>query len=258
MMKTGAQLFTLRMYTQNELDLGRTLEKVAAIGYENVQLSAVGPISPKRIKALCDENGLKIVLTHNAEEKFLNNLSALIEEHQIYQCKYVGLGSIAERYRSAVWCDHFAADFEKCMQKLNDAGMKFMYHHHAFEFCRLPNGKTLMDRLFEMLPAELFGVTADTYWLQFAGLDVVDWLEAHAERLSCVHFKDMTIAGWQNRMAAVGAGNMNFQKIWNVLAANGVTEYVLVEQDDCYGENPFTCLTTSYHTLEKLQKHPAT
>ena len=51
-MQIGAQLYTLRAFTQTEKDLGRTLERVARIGYRNVQLSAIGPIAPKRIKAL--------------------------------------------------------------------------------------------------------------------------------------------------------------------------------------------------------------
>ena len=36
MMKIGAQLYTLRTYCQNETDLGRTLARVAAMGYEAV------------------------------------------------------------------------------------------------------------------------------------------------------------------------------------------------------------------------------
>ena len=101
-MQIGAQLFTVRDYAQNEADLGRTLERVAEIGYKTVQLSAIGPIAPARVKTLCDANGLKIVLTHNGEQKF-QNVDALIEEHQIYGCKYVGIGSMPGRYRSGQW-----------------------------------------------------------------------------------------------------------------------------------------------------------
>ena len=48
-MLIGAQLYTLRAYCQNEKDLGRSLERVAAMGYQAVQLSAIGPVDPKRI-----------------------------------------------------------------------------------------------------------------------------------------------------------------------------------------------------------------
>lgn len=251
-MQIGAQLYTIRAYTQSELDLGRALERIAQIGYHNVQLSAIGPIEPKRVKALCDANGLKIVLTHNGEQRFLSDVDALIEEHQLYGCKYIGLGSMSEKYRAADWLCCFAQDFEGPARKIRDAGMLFMYHNHAFEFSRLPDGRTPMDALLESMPKEIMGVTADTYWLQFAGVDVNDWMTKHADRLPCVHLKDMTPCGAEARMAAVGQGNINFPAILETLAHNGVTEYALVEQDNCYGQSPFACLDQSYRYLSGL------
>ncbi len=251
MMKIGAQLYTVRSLCQNEKDLGRTLARVAAMGYETVQLSAIGPIEPKRVKALCDDNGLRIVLTHNPEGDFLNNIDALIARHQLYGCKYVGLGYLPDRYHSPDWLKYFADDFGPAAEKLKAAGMKLMYHHHAFEFGRMPDGRTLMAHLLAMLPADLMGVTADTYWLQFGGMDVCAWLQAHADRLHCVHLKDYAPAGFEVRMAAVGQGNLDFSRILSVLRSNGVTEYALVEQDDCYGASPFDCLKQSFDHLQK-------
>ena len=252
MLEIGAQLYTVRMYCQNERDLGRTLEKVAGIGYKTVQLSGLGNIAPKRVKALCDENGLRIVLTHNPEQRFLENVDGLIEEHLLYGCKYVGLGAMSDRYRRAEWADYFARDMETPARRLRDAGLTFMYHHHNFEFGRLPEGGTIMDRLLSALPAELMGVTAETDWLQMGGVNAEQGLEDHADRLHCVHFKDFVPVDFSVRMAAVGQGNMDFAKMLETLRQNGVTEYVLVEQDDCYGQSPFDCLKQSYDHLKKL------
>lgn len=251
-MKIGAQLFTLRTYLQNERDLGRALERVARIGYSAVQLSGLGNIPAKAVRHLCDENGLKIVLTHNPEHRFLHQIDALIEEHQIYGCKYVGLGMMSEKYHQPHWLPCFGEDFLSPAQKLKDAGMLFMYHNHAFEFARMPDGRTLMEHLMEMLPADVMGITADTYWLQFAGVDVKGWLSGHADRLLCVHLKDMTAVGFENRMAAVGEGNLDFSGILDILKENGVTEYALVEQDNCYGRSPFECMEKSYRYLKAL------
>ena len=57
--------------------------------------------------------------------------------------------------------------------------------------------------------------------------------------------KDMIPDGFTAKMAAVGSGNMNFAAILDTLKHNGVTEYALVEQDDCYGASPFDCLKSS-------------
>ena len=66
-MQLGAQTYTIRAYTQSERDLARALKKVRAIGYQTIQLSAVGPIAPKRIKELCDDKGLAVVLTRRSQ-----------------------------------------------------------------------------------------------------------------------------------------------------------------------------------------------
>ncbi len=251
-MKIGAQMYTLRTFGQNERDLGRALEKVAGIGYRCVQLSALGPIDPKRIRALCDDNGLEIVLTHNPEVDFLYHTEELIEKHRLFGCRYIGLGYLPERYHSPAFLPYFGEDYAEPARKIREAGMKMMYHNHAFEFERMPDGRTMMDHLLAMLPADLMGVTADTYWLQYGGVDVRDWLEKHGDRLACVHFKDLALRGNEIRMAAVGKGNLNFPAILDVLKKNGTTEYVLVEQDECYGESPFDCLKQSFDCLQGI------
>ena len=251
-MKIGAQLYTVRMFAQNERDLGSTLEKIAGMGYEYVQVSGIGPIAPERVKKLCDQNGLRIVLTHNPDHRFLKDAEGLIEEHRLYGAKYIGLGMIPDRYRTADMFDDFFRDFEGPLQKIHDAGMRFMYHNHALEFARLADGRVMMDVMLERFPAEIMGITADTYWMQFAGLDVNAWLKKHADRLSCVHLKDMIPDGFTAKMAAVGSGNMNFAAIVDTLKRNGVTEYALVEQDDCYGESPFGCLKRSLDYVNGL------
>ena len=175
----------------------------------------------------------------------LDQLEGLIEEHQLYGAKYIGLGMMADRYRTPDMFDDFFRDFEEPLQKIHDAGMLFMYHNHALEFGRLKDGRVMMDVMLERFPADRMGITADTYWMQFAGVDVNDWLMRHADRLPCVHLKDMIPDGFTAKMAAVGSGNMNFAAILDTLKHNGVTEYALVEQDDCYGASTFDCLKSS-------------
>ena len=250
-MKIGAQMYSLRKYAQNEADLGRSLEKVAKMGYKVVQLSGIGPIEPKKVKALCDANGLEIALTHNGENKF-QNVDALIEEHQIYQCKYIGLGSMPDRYRCAEWVDYFKEDFEKPIQKIHDAGMLFMYHNHSFEFEHLANGQTIMDKLLSFFPADYMGITADTYWLQHAGVDLYDWLEAHADRMPCMHLKDMAVVRDVSRFGSIGSGNINFKKVLDILSKNGVTQYALVEQDDSFELPAFACMADSIAYIRSL------
>ncbi|MEG0901969.1 MAG: TIM barrel protein, partial [Clostridia bacterium] len=168
-MEYGVQTYTLRMYMQTEKDIAHSLKAIADMGYRNVQISGIGSITPFKLRALCDERNLRIVLTHSPEARIIADTEALIAEHKILGCRYIGLGAMSEKYRSEAWIDRFAADFTTPAQKIADAGMRFMYHQHNFEFERLANGQTLMERLLEQMPTELMGVTADTYWLQAGG-----------------------------------------------------------------------------------------
>ena len=52
--------------------------------------------------------------------------------------------------------------------------------------------------------------------------------------------------------AVVGEGNLNFPKILEKLQTLGKTKYMLVEQDDCYGERAFDCLKRSYDNVRKM------
>jgi sugar phosphate isomerase/epimerase len=54
----GAQLYTVRAFTQTIEDVAATLRKVADIGYTAIQISAFGPVDPKQVARLVEDNGL--------------------------------------------------------------------------------------------------------------------------------------------------------------------------------------------------------
>lgn len=254
-MTIGAQMYTLRAYTQVERDLAEALGRVAGMGYDSIQLSAIGPIKPELIRRMADDNGLAIVLTHVPEARILGDTDAVIREHDALGCKYIGLGAMGERYRDSAWADRFYEDFRLPMERIAAAGKLFMYHNHAFEFERMRDGHRLIELLMQ-IPPGLMGITLDTYWVQYAGGPVLSWIERLRDRIHCVHLKDMTIRGFENRMAPVGSGNMDFQAIVRLLEELGATEHLLVEQDDCYGEDPFECLHKSREVLRQMSINP--
>lgn len=252
-MKLGAQTYTIRTFMQSERDVRRSMEKIARIGYTTVQISGIGPIDPHVLREICDENGLQIVLTHIPEGRILDDTEAVIQEHEILGCPYIGLGSMPERYRTLAteWFDYFYEDFLEPAKKIRDAGKRFMYHNHNFEFERLPGGQTILERMLAQFSPDLMGITLDTYWVQAAGADILTWIERLKDRIPCVHLKDMTVHGMEIHMAPVGEGNIDFAGVVRALERNGGTEYVLVEQDICE-ESPFVCLQKSYDHLQGM------
>ena len=245
-MLLGAQTYTIRTYTQSAKDFARSMERLADMGYTAVQLSAIGDIPARDLRSICDDNGLKIALTHTNPDKILRDPEAVLRDHEIMDCPYIGIGAMPERYRSAEWISCFAEDFTPAAELFAREGRRLMYHNHNFEWERLPGGRTLLEALLSDMPASIMGVTLDTYWVQAAGADVLEWIEKLQDRIPCVHFKDMAVQGFEQRMAAIGDGNLPFDHIIALLQKLGKTEYALVEQDNCYGESPFACLKRSH------------
>ncbi|NJP40381.1 sugar phosphate isomerase/epimerase [Oscillospiraceae bacterium HV4-5-C5C] len=249
----GAQLYTLRSFTQTAADLDLSMERVAAMGYTTVQISAIGDIPPQQVRDICDRHGLKIVLTHTNPDRILNETEQVIAEHEILGCDYIGIGMMPERYRYAGWLDRFAKDYREAAKKIAAAGKLLMYHNHHLEFAKL-NGERIILQLLDAFKADELGFTLDTYWVQAAGGDVCSWIKTLAGRIPCIHLKDMDVLirpeGVSAVMAPVLEGNMNFQAILPALEQAG-TRYALVEQDVCQ-EDPFVCLQKSYDNLAEL------
>lgn len=250
-MTLGAQLFTLRAFTQTEADLDFSLGKVKEMGYGTVQLSAIGPIPAPRVRELCDRHGLEIVVTHTDPGRILNDTEAVIREHEIMGCSYIGIGMMPEKYRTEEWLEHFAWDFREPAKKIAAAGKRLLYHNHNFEFQRFGD-KLVMDVLVDSFAPEELGFILDTYWVQLGGGDVCQWLEKLAGRAPCLHLKDVAVAGFEPVMAHVGGGNLDFGRILETAERTGV-EHLLVEQDTCREAGPFACLRMSCENVRALE-----
>lgn len=251
-MTLGAQLFTLRDYTQNEKDLDYSLGRVAEMGYQTVQISAIGPIAPQRVRELCDKHGLQIVLTHTDPNRILNDTEAVIAEHDLMGCGYIGIGMMPGKYCSPEWLWHFADDYLEPAKKIAAAGKLLMYHNHNIEFQKF-GGKLVIETLMESFAPDELGFTLDTYWVQMGGGDVCRWMERLSGRIPCIHLKDMAVKGWDPIMAPVGEGNLEFGEILKTAEHCGV-KHLLVEQDVCQS-SPFDCLKTSYENTKNLLDH---
>ena len=91
-MELGAQTFTVRDYMQTTWDFREAMKRIAEIGYTCVQLSAVGNVPVQAQRDICDEFGLKIVLTHTNPDRMIADPEGVIRDHDILGCDYIGIG----------------------------------------------------------------------------------------------------------------------------------------------------------------------
>ena len=249
MTQLGAQMFTVREYTKTTKDLMETFAKLKGIGYDAVQVSAIGADIP--VEAVAEglkENSLICAATHIGFGDCLADIDAVIAKHKAWGCEYVGVGSMPDEYRAdAAGFERFAKDASKVADELAKAGLKFVYHNHNFEFRKF-DGKLGMDILFDNASPN-FQFEIDTFWVQKGASDPRKWIEKVAGRMDVVHFKDMALTETsEQRMAYIGEGNLNWDGIIKSCRDIGV-KWFLVEQDDCQGRDPFACLKASREFL---------
>ncbi len=243
-MEIGAQLYTVRAACQNLPDFAQSLRRVAEIGYRTVQVSGACPCPADWLRDRLRENGLRCVLTHVPAGRLTGETDAVIAEHAVFGCGRIGLGWW-KHDDGEMSTERFVRLFTPVSERIAAAGMLFMAHNHDQEFRRLADGKLVIERLAEAFPPDRLGFTLDTYWVQAGGGDPAQWLERLAGRVPVIHLKDFA---YGRRMAALGEGNLNLDRVLGKAEAAG-TEYLLVEQDDCGGEDPFDCLRRSFGWL---------
>lgn len=252
-MEIGAQFFTLREFCQDTEGLAESLKKVADIGYKNIQLSGTFSFEGEWMAEELQKNGLRCVVTHTPKEELLGDLDRVVENHRAFNCLNVGLGYYRFNQEDDSDYEDFYKTYKPVAEGLKARGAVFNYHCHNSEFKRLSDGKLVLEHIMEDFPEDELLFIPDTYWIQAGGGDPYEWIMKLAGRVPNIHLKDFCYRPWletkfSNYFAPVGEGNINFDRVFEAAEKAGV-EYMLVEQDKCYGEDPFECLKRSYEFL---------
>ena len=247
----GAQLYTLRDYCKTTEAFAQTLQRVADIGYTSVQVSGTCAYDAQWLADELKKNGLTCNLTHFSYDRIVGETEKVVAEHNTFGCKYIGVGSMPGWNADGAF-EAFVERASDAAKKIAQLGSYFMYHNHNFEYEKQIDDKKLMFALSDAFPPDVLGFTLDTYWVKAGGYDPVEELHRLAGRIPCIHFKDMTVLeDGTKHFAPIGSGILDFEKIAEAAQAGG-TKYAFVEQDDCYGEDPFLCLKKSYDYLTSI------
>lgn len=235
-MNFGLNLYSIRNLISNEADFADTAVKLRDMGYSFVQYSG-GPYDPEMIKRVSDAAGLPVVITHVPLDRILDDTDTLMREHASFGCKNIGLGKLpkdmllnAELYKATV------DKLECAAKKMASEGFCFFYHNHLFDLYRI-DGKPAIDYMIECAPSIHF--ILDTYWLQYGGVSIMDYVERMSGRIEYVHLKDYKVGARKDggnitftpTFAPVGDGTTNFKALIPKMLEAG-TRYFLVEQDD--------------------------
>lgn len=253
-MRLAAQLYSVREFTKTAEGFDATLQTIHGIGFEGVQLSAVGcmniedpEVDAQMARQMLDANGLVCCATHRPWERLRDHLEAEIAFHKALGCDYIAIGSLGGHYAGMAGMRQFLAEAPSVIDALAAEGIKFGYHNHDHEF-RLEPDEThcQYELLLSFGPA--LKLEVDVYWVAVGGKDPQTLLVQTAGRIPVVHLKDRNPDPYSiPNFAAVGEGDLDWGQILSACEIGG-TEWAVVEQDDC-PRDPFDCLNSSFEFL---------
>lgn len=121
-----------------------------------------------------------------------------------------------------VYAKYFNAIGKKC----KEAGLKFGYHNHSFEFVAGEDGVYPYDVLLQNTDPKLVFFELDTYWCTAKGHKVADWVSRYPGRFKMMHIKDDDVIG--------ASGKVDFEALLALKEQAGM-QYAVLEIEQ-YGQ----------------------
>lgn len=260
-----------------ELGPYEALKKMAAIGYHGVELSQVDmkAESVAEMKRACEEFDIEVAAISGGldprkegDDALTVNLDKFIQDCKTLGTNYIRIGMMPVTYMASVeTLKEFCRKAEDIAAKLKKEGIYLYYHNHHVEFQKI-NGRYVIDMVKEWAPN--VGVELDVHWVQKGGENPVHVISKLAGSLDLLHLKDYKVYPYgeaiqaENKetpvmeyfkdcvhFAEVGEGNLDMKAIIEAGLKAG-SKYLIVEQDDTYGRDPYESLKISAENLKKM------
>jgi sugar phosphate isomerase/epimerase len=221
------QLYTVREHTAS--DMPATLRRLAEIGYTAVEFAGYGGLSPRDVRAILDDLGLRASGAHVPLDSWETDPEAVISDMHALDSAHAIVPIIPPERRGEEAVARLAESFNRWGELCRSEGITFSYHNHAFEFAP-SSGTTMWDALLGQTDPGLVHLELDLYWVRYGGADPETVLRDLGDRISLVHLKDMA-ADEQRSDLPVGEGTMPWQGLLRAADDAGV-EWYIAEQDN--------------------------
>jgi sugar phosphate isomerase/epimerase len=246
----GIQMYTVRDQLQTDFD--GTVEKIARIGYKNLEFAGYYNHTPEQVRALLDRVGAVSRSSHIGAPLLRQDAAGQIKAAKTIGQDYITLPSYSFGKEGLAGWRKAAAEFNQWGAMCRDAGLKLAYHNHNFEFAPL-EGTTGYDVLMNEVDPKLVDFELDLYWAVFAGQDPLAMFAKHPGRFAMWHVKDMAVTGATKGMTPVGKGTIDFKSIFAHARQSGM-KYFFVEHDTAaqYPGGSLASAQASYEYLHQL------
>ncbi|HUJ32342.1 MAG TPA: sugar phosphate isomerase/epimerase [Candidatus Acidoferrum sp.] len=243
----GLQLYSVRDEMKRDFD--GSLQKVASIGYTEVEFAGYFDHSPRDVRAALDGTGLRSPASHIPYDQIEKSMPAVLDAAQVIGQEYVVCPSVEKnRLRTIEDVKNVVEVFNNAGARCKKAGLQFAYHNHDFDFEPV-GGKMFYDVLLAETDPQLVKFEMDLYWVVKANQRPLDYFARYPGRFPMVHVKDMdhTPARGQTE---VGRGIIDFKEIFPHSDQAGIRHY-FVEQEDL--ANPWPSMQINFEYLRDLR-----
>ena len=239
------QLWSVQDACQENFE--EVLTKVKEYGYDGVEFAGYYGRSAEEIKKTLAELSLKGSGAHISFESLRDDFEKTINfekeiGNQAVIVPYMGADSLEE------WTEKILA-LKEIAKKVNSEGLVLGYHNHAHEIMDIPD-VNILEKMVEMIPD--IQLEVDTYWLFYAGVDVLAWLKKYQKNIKWLHLKDMLVTGEEKESTEIGQGILPIESYLN-WAKNANLEWVVIEQEAFQKLTPMESAAVNVKTLKELR-----
>lgn len=231
-MNLSFQLYSAR----NFLPWSSVIPRLAELGYAHVEGFAGAYDDVPAFRDLLDSHGMTMPSGHFFPlAKLEDGLDTSLATAKTLGMQRVLCPAPEDLWREgtdvANWIA-LAKRVNEVSKRVNDAGFRFGWHNHHWEFMPLAGGELPMNLLLEHAPEMEWEM--DVAWIVRGGADPTKWIETHAARITTAHVKDIAPEGEktdEDGWADVGDGVMNWKLLTAALREAG-TDLFVVEHDN--------------------------
>ena len=228
----GGQLYTVR--DRMAEDVRGTLEAVADMGYREVEFAGLFDWSPRDVRSLLDDLGVRAASSHYPMQVARESWEAALDVCETLGQTQVIVPSLPPDARTADGLRALAEEMNRAGEAARARGLTFGFHNHDFEVKPLEASvegggpERPLDILLAETDPDLVSFQLDLFWAVQGGTDPVDWFTNHPGRFTSLHVKDRTDSG---EMVSVGDGVLDFARFFSVGEEIGGVRHAFVEHD---------------------------
>jgi sugar phosphate isomerase/epimerase len=248
--RIGIQLYTVRQAMRQ--DMPGTLARIAGMGYREVEFAGYFGRSPAEVRALLDANKLTAPSTHLDFNSLRGpELGATLDAARVMGHEFVATAWIdASLRRTRADWSAVAREFNRIGQRAKQAGLRFAFHNHEYEFVRV-DGAIPYDILLAETDPAFVDFEMDIFWLTKGGGDPKAYFREHPSRFTMLHVKDSG-GPPTHPQVDVGTGVIDFAGILRLDAdQRHAVRHVFVEHDQ--PEEPFEFSRKAFTYLSTLE-----